>query len=471
VLVALLALTLSHYLRERRLIQDQMLLSATQLGELALGSLRHAMLSNDKVHLRQILRDINAAPDVADVRLVDMDGQVIGSEPETLPGNTFSQQDPECAACHQYPPDRRPRTSMLEGGNDTLRVATPIDTGPECRKCHIQRAEHLGMLLLDVSLMDAEAHLRQDLRRDLIISLASTLVITAGVYLLVHRLVVARIEAFRLPLARLAQGDLSARLPSNPSQGDEIQALAEAFNVMAEQLQRQAAEAHARSQVRERAIIEERERIARELHDGMAQLLGYVNTKVMAVRLLINEGKLALARSQLEQLENAARGLYVDVREAILGLRMTTAQGQNLAQAVQEYTHQFSHLSGQDVELYISPEICTLRLPAEHELQLMRILQEALTNVRKHAQAKKAWVSLEKDSKSMLLLVADDGRGFDPASQPSKNGTHFGLSTMRERAESMGARLQIDSKPGGGTRLTVHLPLDEDEQYAHPGGR
>jgi len=102
-----------------------------------------------------------------------------------------------------------------------------------------------------------------------------------------------------------------------------------------------------------------------------------------------------------------------------------------------------------------------VHLPPASEVQLVRIVQEALTNVRKHAQARRAWVRLERQDGWIRASVEDDGRGFDPATMASPDGLHFGLQGMRERAEGRGGKLDIVTSPGRGTCVTVLLPVEE----------
>jgi signal transduction histidine kinase len=206
-------------------------------------------------------------------------------------------------------------------------------------------------------------------------------------------------------------------------------------------------------------IDDERQRIARELHDGLAQLLGYVSTKAMAVRLMLKNGQTEAAHQHLLQLEEAARELYVDVRQTILDLKMTGQSGAGLTATLKEFTAQFSRLSGLSVELAIAPAVESLSLTAEIELQLLRIVQEALTNVRKHASATKVWISLRISDGVLELRVSDDGQGFDPEHVPTTHWPHFGLSTMHERAKAIGAEFDLDSELGAGTRIMVRLPV------------
>jgi Rrf2 family protein len=211
----------------------------------------------------------------------------------------------------------------------------------------------------------------------------------------------------------------------------------------------------------QKLIDEERERIARELHDGLAQLLGYVNTKAMAVRLMLKKSQVEAAEQHLLQLEEAARELYVQVREAILDLRRTDWVGSGLATTLRDYAAQFSRLCDLPVELAFDPEIERLSLAAEIELQLLRIVQESLTNVRKHASATRVWISVQMDVDVLELTVRDDGKGFDPGCLPTTHWPHFGLSTMRERAGAIGAEFYLDSKPGTGTLITVRMAVVE----------
>ena len=212
-------------------------------------------------------------------------------------------------------------------------------------------------------------------------------------------------------------------------------------------------------ELRERAIIEERERIARELHDGISQLLGYVNTKAMAARLLLQKRRIKAAEQHLLQLEEAAREVTVDVREAILGLKMAGQSGAGLTNNLNEFVAHFSRLSGLPVELVIVPEAKNLLLKAETEYQLTRIVQEALNNVRKHASASQVWVNVHFSDKQLELSIVDNGIGFDLQALQANPQDHYGLKTMRERAESVGAEFKIESSPSHGVCVWVRVAV------------
>lgn len=213
--------------------------------------------------------------------------------------------------------------------------------------------------------------------------------------------------------------------------------------------------AYLHDQVRGLAAAEERLRIAHEMHDGLAQVLAYVNTKAQAVKEFLHSGATAEAAAQLDQLAAAAREVYTDVREAILGLRTTADPDPDLAAALRLYTESWQDQTGVIAEL----EAESVRLTPAVELQLIRIVQESLTNVRKHARAGRVEIRLTEDADGVRLSVADDGAGFAPgAAGGPRDLPRFGLATMRERAESVGGKIAVTSAPGQGTRIVVELP-------------
>ncbi len=209
-------------------------------------------------------------------------------------------------------------------------------------------------------------------------------------------------------------------------------------------------------QLRSLAVAEERVRIAHEMHDGMAQVLAYVNTKAQAVREYLRSNRNDQAAEQLEQLASAARNVYADAREGILALRTQTSPDTSLADLLPEFLAQWQDQSGISAELEVDGIV---QLDANVELQLLRILQEALSNVRKHSNASRARLKLAQADTEVVAEVSDDGSGFSPASIDRGPGPRFGLGIMRERAESVGGKFEIDSAPGRGTRIRVVLPI------------
>jgi len=209
--------------------------------------------------------------------------------------------------------------------------------------------------------------------------------------------------------------------------------------------------------VLDEAVLEERERLGHELHDGLAQTLGYVNTQTLAIKKLLASGEGEKAQAEVAEMETTARQVYTDVREAILGLRTSTG---GLLESIRSYVTRFDRLAGIDAHLEVDEQVETLPLPASTEIQLVRIVQEALANVRKHAGARSARVAIAAEDGELVVEVEDDGRGFDVEHRHRTGWPHFGLQTMRERAEAIGGRLELVSAPGEGTRIVVRVPLE-----------
>jgi signal transduction histidine kinase len=215
-------------------------------------------------------------------------------------------------------------------------------------------------------------------------------------------------------------------------------------------------------ELRTLAVSAERERIAREMHDGLAQILAYVNTKSQAVEALLAGGRNVEARTQLGELAAAARSIYVDVREAILGLSTPLGgahDGAGLTAALDAYARRFSDASKIAVRVEAPSGVGGAEISPEVVASLLRIVQEALTNVRKHAAAHRVVVTLARRAEALEVVVEDDGRGFDPAGPgASSDWPHFGQETIRQRAAAIGGSATWESAPGTGTRLRVVVP-------------
>jgi signal transduction histidine kinase len=210
------------------------------------------------------------------------------------------------------------------------------------------------------------------------------------------------------------------------------------------------------------ATLEERDRIARELHDNLAQVLGYLSMKAAGARELLLRGDVTRLDADLQEMGEAADEGYLDVREAILGLRTSPDAHGGLRGALEQYLEKFSRQSGVTARLEM-PETADAAVAPAVEIQIVRVIQEALTNVRKHARAANAWVSLEQDDERIRVTVRDDGHGFtaDRAERQAPEG--YGLVMMRERLTSIGGQVALKSAPGKGTTIVAEVPLMSEE--------
>lgn len=215
--------------------------------------------------------------------------------------------------------------------------------------------------------------------------------------------------------------------------------------------------ARMRENEQQAATLIERERIAREMHDSLAQVLGVVHLRLRALGSNArNIGATDMAIGLVE-LADIAEEAYRDVREAILGLRESSHAGRGLIDSLRGYVEKYQHQSGIATKLE-SDSDAEPRLSPRAEVQIIRVIQEALTNVRKHAGATSATVRVTSDDAFVTFRIEDNGRGFDLAKRLLDRDSGFGLHAMRERIESIGGTLTVDSAPGHGTALMARVP-------------
>ncbi len=214
--------------------------------------------------------------------------------------------------------------------------------------------------------------------------------------------------------------------------------------------------ARMREAERQGAILAERDRIAREMHDSLAQVLGTTHLRLRALASKLGGIDAPDAAAELTSLADLAEDGYRDVREAILGLRESSRADRGLLESLRAYLDKFSRQSGVRATLETSLRD-ELAITPDAEVQVIRVIQEALANVRKHARTGSAIVRVEGDEASVAFSIEDAGHGFD-VTATLLDGARFGLQTMRERMGLVGGSLSIDSEPGRGTRVVAHVP-------------
>ncbi len=215
-------------------------------------------------------------------------------------------------------------------------------------------------------------------------------------------------------------------------------------------------------QLRGMVALEERARLSRELHDNLLQVLAYMHLKSQMAERLLGQYRLLEVKEELREMEQISSRAYDDVRDSIAGLRVTISSEGGLLAALEEHTRHFEERS----QIAVTMDTAAWRVPflsRDMEVQLLRIVQEALTNVRRHSGASAVKVILTSGDHTVSVVVRDDGRGFDPTRVGRDGQQHLGLQTMRERAESVGGTLDIQSEPGQGTEIRLALPLKREK--------
>jgi PAS domain S-box-containing protein len=219
----------------------------------------------------------------------------------------------------------------------------------------------------------------------------------------------------------------------------------------AEQKARAEAEA-AQESIALLAEIRERHRLAQELHDNVAQALGYLNLKVSQIHDLFASNELESAEADLRELKQVIGEAYTDIRGEIFNLRSASSAEEKFLDTLRRYIDKYKRFYRLDIQLLLETDEAYFDFPPEVTTSLIRSIQEALMNVRKHARVDEALIQISRQGEQIRIRIEDEGRGFDLAAQ--KAGS-FGLKIMRERLESINGRLEIDTEPGHGTRITL----------------
>jgi two-component system, NarL family, nitrate/nitrite sensor histidine kinase NarX len=202
------------------------------------------------------------------------------------------------------------------------------------------------------------------------------------------------------------------------------------------------------------AMMSERTRLAREIHDGLAQTLGFLKLQAAQMQIYLAQHEYDRLLESLKTSHKILADAYLEARQAIDGLRIAP-NTEGLAAWIAQTAAEFQENSGLETELVEMN--CVDQLASEVQAQLIRIVQEALSNVRKHAKASKIWISCREDGGDLVLEIRDDGIGFSPEDIPGTS--RYGLQSMRERSDLIGAEFQVISRPLDGTIVRVRLPL------------
>ncbi len=348
----------------------------------------------------------------------------------------------------------------------------PIENREACYKCHDSKERLIGLLLTDISIAPLEKPLADEFRESLLWRAGAILVTVIIVNLIISRLVIRRIERVAQALAQFGRGSMDVRLPAE--RPDEIGQLAATFNEMGQRVQAEEAENQAlseslrheatqRQKLLKRLITaqeEERQRVARDLHDDLGQYLAGLAAHLEAAERMISyqpeQARVQLRRTRALVAETTERAY-----DLILSLRPSALDDLGLVPAVR--AHATRALGGSNIQFEIDSREFTRRLPPEIETALFRTFQEALSNVIRHAGAKQVCLKLVGHNGLFTGEIVDDGCGFDTASiRPNGNDRRgLGLAGMHERVAQCGGKLEIISQPGAGTMLRVRIPFPE----------
>ena len=262
-------------------------------------------------------------------------------------------------------------------------------------------------------------------------------------YLTAHRLT-SRLGGVSLAADAWSRGDFSTFIRDKTD--DELGELARRLNSMAEHLRTLMATRQ------DLAALEERNRIARELHDSVKQQVFAASMQLGAARALMPEDN-SPASQRLAEAERLTQQAQSELTALIHHLRPVALEGKGLVRALRELAVDWQRQTGIQTRCELPAE---LALPLPKEQALFRVAQEALSNIARHSQARTVYIHLTHEKDSVRLAILDDGAGFDPA---ALHADGFGLHSMHERVEELGGRLEVTSHPDQGTRLVVTMPV------------
>ncbi len=297
----------------------------------------------------------------------------------------------------------------------------------------------------------------------LLLTLGLCVAIGLGLALFLTYILTRPIKNLLFATNRISQGDFNfrARVYSN----DEIGKLSSAFNLMAENLkmsQSKVQEKEAdRQALLEKIVLtqeEERGKVARELHDQLGQTLSVL---LMEIQMLKSTGP--EQEENCRSLETRTSRLIDDVRKLAWDMRPSILDDYGIEIALSRYIAETAKVCSFEIDFqHISPPEMD-RLPIQTEVTLYRIAQEAVTNIIRHAQASQASIILTRNVKNTIMLIEDNGIGFDPESTAHNEFAHMGLISMRERAALIDAEIMIDSAPGKETTVRVKINHEKED--------
>ena len=264
--------------------------------------------------------------------------------------------------------------------------------------------------------------------------------------------------------AEIRQGNLSARIP--PARPDDLSAPVDDINRAAEWLEALARDKEFEFESQIDNLLprmQERARIAHELHDSLAQTLAGLRLRVRVLDDTLLEGDDSAVWAEMERVESALEEANLELRELIGHFRAPLHKG-GLVPSIRAAVSRFRKETR--AETFIQDQWGEIDLPEEHEVHVLRIVQEALANVRKHGDAHNVRVMLTRARGVYCMLIEDDGRGFDEDAANHGPPGHFGISIMRERAAVIGAHLRIESEPGDGARVLLEFGADAPSSVA-----
>ncbi len=477
VLIFLLApLNWVQYELQRRTAMRELELLAASTSAIVARGLEESMLTNNRSTIQAIVDDAAQASGVRSIYLLTPQAKVAASSDSQHNGEQLDRTSAACQDCHQLSATSRPRGIVVADadGQSVFRTMTPIENRPVCHECHSPEDRLNGVFYMDFSMAGFNSRLERGLRTAFLGSV--TIIVLSAVVLnvLLSRLVITPMEQVARGLHNFSQGKREARVPVQTR--DEVGLLSVVFNEMADTIQTQEGEADRlytelkdKDEIRRQLLVrlitaqeEERKRIAREIHDELGQLLTGLSLNLKLCQQAVPDDA-QIVHDQLVKTNNLVGHTIEQSHNLITRLRPTVLDDLGLVPALQDELSRRLTPLGIDARLDAAGEM--EQLPAEVTTATFRIVQESLTNVIRHANARRVRVQLQRTSDELIVTVEDDGVGLPDERFYNPDGRQaLGILGMQERADALGGRLEVARRQSGGTSVTLRLPVERNTQ-------
>ena len=442
--------------------------STTTLAAALADTIKRDMLLGDRDHIQESVTQMASRSPISGVTIVSSDRKIYVSAGTQTVADANSAPE----MIRALSSDNNSDQVQSRYTRDNLFVAFPVENKPECYPCHGEQKKILGAIEIARDTTPLNAQSREQTL--IMLAMAGLTFVSIGTVLgsMLRSAVVRPLTQVADSARRIAEGDLTTRV--EVERQDEVGTLGTAFNNMAQNLERNSRAlqertvqlqqmAGMRGQLLERLISaqeEERRRLARELHDEIGQALSSIMLDLARAIDGLPPGEVE-ARERLSQSRAIAAQTLTELRKVIYDLRPEVLDQLGLIPAIRSYAK--SHLEARSIRVQLIFRGVKGRLPSRTETTLFRVIQEAITNVIRHAQATSVTVRIALTDSLVTASVEDDGKGFEVDAAFAMPES-WGLRGIRERATAVGGKLSIDSRPGHGTTVRFEIPL-EDAAY------
>ncbi len=466
-LVTLLTLTMTilftiqYFSHREKMIRNLQVNVSPHLTQMVNDVLKSSMLSKNQEELKYILDVASQYPDVKKIFILNRVGRIVTSIEDKEIGKVIDIHDPTCQVCHQRTTEALNKTVIYSSptGEKIFRNVNPIYNRKECFSCHNPEQKITGVLVTDFTLNNIESQLRAELKENIFLLLFAVGVSTLVIGIALNQLVIKKLQHFVETVSLIGRGDFGRTVTFKSD--DEIKRLADTFNFMARALtDKMRLERKYLSQIIE-AQENERRRISRELHDEVGQALTAIKFNLDMIDKGLPQEASAL-RGRLGEAKSLSNQTLTAMRQLSMDLRPTMLDDLGLIPTLRWYIQNFSSR----LNIYSGFEMIGFeeKLPPQIETAFYRIVQEALNNISKHAEASQVEISLEQRATTIYTSIIDNGRGFDldKVLHPESPERGFGIIGMQERISLLGGKIDIQSRPGFGTRIHIEVPNKEE---------